>query len=248
MARLPRFFIAGTPQHVIQRGNNRQAIFQASGERSFLLALLRRDAARYRVSIHAYVLMSNHVHLLMTPERPDGIPRLMQSTGQTYVRWFNDHHGRTGGLWEGRYRATVVEDERYLFACMRYIELNPVRSGIVERPEDFPWSSFRANAMGEGDGLVRPHGIYQGLGPTRRRRAQMYAEMFRESLPDEQLARIRDACQHGWALGGPAFRAGVDASGRRAARLPMGRPRGGRPKVESDPTSREVESDPTLRG
>jgi putative transposase len=222
---MPRFFAPGVPLHVIQRGNNRQAMFGEPADRAFFLALLRRASDRYGVSVHAYVLMTNHVHLLSTPQERLGIPRLMQSVGRDYVRWFNDRRGRTGTLWEGRYRATVVDDDRYLLTCMRYIELNPVRAGIADRPGDFRWSSFRVNASGGRDRLVRPHPIYLALGRTPLERASAYGELFAEAIPEEELGSIRDATHHGWALGSAAFVATIDAAGRRAARLPKGRPR-----------------------
>jgi putative transposase len=222
---MPRFFSPDVPLHVIQRGNNRQSLFHDAGERSFLLALLRRDSVRYGVTVHAYVLMTNHVHLVATPDERSSVPRFMQSVGRDYVRWFNERHERTGTLWEGRYRATAVEDERYLLACMRYIELNPVRAGLARTPSDYPWSSFRANAWGEPDRLVRPHPVYEALAGNPVERASIYAGMFDEVIPAHDLARIRDATHHGWALGGPTFQSAIDASGRRAARLPMGRPR-----------------------
>lgn len=225
MARMPRFFAPDLPLHVTQRGNNRQAIFHDDSERSFLLGLLGKNAVRHRVSIHAYVLMTNHVHLLATPHDAIGVPRLMQAVGHGYASWFNTRHARTGTLWEGRYRATAVEEEGYLLRCMRYIELNPVRAGLVERPGDYAWSSFRANAWGERDRLVTPHAIYRSLGRTPSDRAAAYVDICGEIVLADELARIRDASLHGWALGGATFHAAIDATGRRADRLPKGRTR-----------------------
>ncbi|HTH78359.1 MAG TPA: transposase, partial [Ramlibacter sp.] len=142
MARLPRLTVPGYPHHVIQRGNNRQALFVSKDDYEKLLALLEEFAKKFSVAIHAYVLMSNHFHLLATPESADGVPKMMQALGRSYVRYFNDRHQRTGTLWEGRYRSTLIQAERYLLACMVYIDLNPVRAGMAADPAEYPWSSY----------------------------------------------------------------------------------------------------------
>jgi putative transposase len=225
MPRQPRFFSPGVPLHVIQRGNDRQSIFRDPDDRLRFLTLLRQAIRRHGVSIHAYVLMTNHVHFLLTPLGRDGVAGVMQSVGRVYVRWFNGRYRRTGTLWEGRYKATVVEDERYLLTCMRYIELNPVRARMVTTPDEHPWSSFAANACGEASDLVEPHPVYRALGAAPDQRRGAYRELFRHEIPEVDLCAIRDATQCGWALGGAGFRARIDATGRRASRLPMGRPR-----------------------
>ncbi len=225
MSRLPRFYVPGVPLHIIQRGNDRQAIFRDPDDLRFFLALLRRAAENHGVSIHAYVLMTNHVHLLLTPGDRDSASAMMQSIGRVYVQRFNTRHGRTGTLWEGRYKAAVVEDERYLITCMRYIELNPVRAGIVPAPGAYRWSSFRANALGESSDIVVPHDVFRALGDSPASRGAVYRELFGDTIPESDLHAIRDATQHTWAIGGESFRARIDAAGRRAARLPMGRPR-----------------------
>jgi putative transposase len=235
MARLPRFYIPGVPLHVIQRGNDRQAMFHGTSDRRLFLGLLREGSRRCSVEVHAYVLMPNHVHVLATPANADAMPRMMQWVGCNYVRWFNDCNGRTGTLWEGRYRASAVEHERYLLTCMRYIELNAVRAGIVGAAADDRWSSYRCNALGVRDALVRPHAVYLGLGATPERRAVAYREMFDTPVTDAELALIRDATQNAWVIGDPAFCARVGAVGRRAVRLPVGRPRKQQEKFESDP-------------
>ena len=148
MPRQPRFFAPDGPLHVIQRGNDRQVIFRAPEDRLRFLDLIRHAMRRHGVSIHAYVLMTNHVHFLLTPSGRDAVSGMMQSVGRVYVQWFNGRYRRTGTLWEGRYKATVVEDERYLLTCMRYIELNPVRARMVKSPGEHPWSSFATNACG----------------------------------------------------------------------------------------------------
>ena len=150
MARLPRYVIPGQPQHIIQRGNNRQVIFAAEADYRFFRDALVEAAAGHRLAIHAYVWMTNHVHLLATPAFEDSISKTLQSVGRRYVQYFNYTYKRSGTLWEGRYRATVVDSERYLLTLMRYIELNPVRAGMVAAPQDYPWSSYRRNALGAG--------------------------------------------------------------------------------------------------
>ena len=138
MARLPRLTLPGHPHHVIQRGNNRQAIFASAADYQMMLDLLDENARKFKVAIHAYVLMGNHFHLLATPETADGLPQMMQAVGRRYVRYFNDSQKRTGTLWEGRYKSTLIQTERYLLACMAYIDLNPVRAGLVAQARDYP--------------------------------------------------------------------------------------------------------------
>jgi putative transposase len=224
MARLPRFFVPDTPQHVIQRGNDRQPIFRTSADHAFFLGCLEFAARRHGVAIHAYVLMTNHVHLLATPETGTSLPRAMQSLGRVYVQYFNSMHSRSGTLWEGRYKATIVESDRYLLACMRYIELNPVRAGLVEHPERYPWSSHRANAFGVFDPLVRAHPLYRTLGATPANRRAAYLALFGQAVANGETHAIRDATQNAWALGGAEFRRDLERLGRRAERAPLGRP------------------------
>jgi len=167
MARLPRYVIPGQPQHIIQRGNNRQIIFAAEADYQFFRDALVEAAAKRGLAIHAYVWMTNHVHLLATPEFDDSIGKTFQSVGRRYVQYFNYSYKRSGTLWEGRYRATVVDSERYLLTLMRYIELNPVRAGMVAAPQDYPWSSYRRNALGEGGpnaDWLSSHEEYSSLG------------------------------------------------------------------------------------
>jgi putative transposase len=223
MPRLSRWFVPGVPQHIIQRGNNRQRIFFADDDRRTYQAWLAEIAAARGLAIHAYVLMTNHVHLLATPARPDSIPATMQTLGRRYVRHVNHARGRTGTLWEGRYRAGVVEDEAYLFRVMRYIELNPVRARMTQGPRGYRWSSHGANALGRDDALVTPHDLYLALGRTRAARAEAYRAMFREVLPDEVVESIRESVNGGWALGGEKFQAAVARkAGRRASALTPG--------------------------
>jgi len=228
MARLPRFFVPGVPFHVIHRGNNRQSIFVGPGDFLFFFRELDNASRKHGVLIHAYVLMTNHFHLLASAERRDSMPKMVQTLGRRYVPYFNRARGRTGTLWEGRYRATIVDSERYLFACMRYIELNPVRARLVRAPHQYDWSSFRANALGHDDSLVRCHQVYSSLGDTKSARLAAYREQFSSELPESEIRAIRDATHHGWALGDEHFRARIEReTGRRTARALGGRPRRG---------------------
>lgn len=222
---MPRFFAPGLPLHVIQRGNDRQPIFGGRDDVMFYRNCLARAARDRGVAIHAYVFMTNHVHLLATPGLAGSMPKMMQSIGRIYVQYFNSTYRRTGTLWEGRYKAAIVDDERYLLTCMRYIELNPVRAQMVVSPSEFPWSSFSANAWGMADDLVEPHAIYHQLGPSPEARRAAYCQLFRSAIPEAEVSSIRDATQHAWALGSAAFRNKIAALNRRAERLPMGRPR-----------------------
>lgn len=227
MPRQPRFWFPGAVLHVVQRGNNRAPMFVDDNDRRSFVDDLLAASCKHGVALHAYVLMSNHVHLLATPRAADSMPRTMQTVGRRYVGRFNRAHSRSGTLWEGRYRATLVDTDRYFFACMRYIELNPLRAGMVGEPGDHRWSSHRANAFGADDPLVTFHTLYSSLGATRDSRCGAYRRMFACELSKDELRAIRDAIQYEWALAGEAFlRTAETLAGRRAARLPMGpRPR-----------------------
>jgi putative transposase len=229
MARLPRYVIPGQPQHIIQRGNNRQIIFAAEADYQFFRDALVEAAAKHGLAIHAYVWMTNHVHLLATPGFDDSIGKTFQSAGRRYVQYFNSTYKRSGTLWEGRYRATVVDSERYLLTLMRYIELNPVRAGMVAAPQDYPWSSYRRNALGEGGpnaDWLSSHAEYSRLGRDDADRQEAYQALFATAIDPGDLTEIRDCTHKGWALGGERFRAEIEALGqRRAASKGAGRPR-----------------------
>jgi putative transposase len=225
MARLPRLTIPGYPHHVIQRGNNRQPIFATDEDYRELLALLEEHARAAGVAVHAYVLMSNHVHLLATPETADGIPQMMQAVGRRYVRFFNRRQARTGTLWEGRYRSTIIQAERYLLACMAYIDLNPVRAGMVDAPESYPWSSHGHYVSGRPDRLVTPHPIWWELGNTPFAREAAYRELVHAGLSEAQQQALTDSALRGWALGDAAYVA--DLQRRTERRVSMGK--AGRP-------------------
>lgn len=205
MARLPRLTVPGYPHHIIQRGNNRQAIFSSMADYQMLLSLLEENAQKFGVALHAYVLMSNHFHLLATPTTAEGLPQMMQAVGRRYVRHFNDSQGRSGTLWEGRYRSTVIETERYLLACMAYIDLNPVRAGMVRNPRDYPWSSHAHYVGLRTDKMVTPHSLFWTLGNTPFAREAAYAELVRAGTTPEQQQVLTRSALSGWALGGEGF-------------------------------------------
>ncbi len=222
MARLPRPYLPGCPQHVIQRGNNREACFHETADYKAYLSFLKDAAAKYRVAIHAFVLMTNHVHMLVTPGDEQGVSRMMQAQGRKYVQYFNFVRGRTGTLWEGRYKSTLVDTESYLLTVYRYIELNPVRAAMVSHAADHPWSSYQANALGKRIELLTPHRLYTRLGRTREERQAAYRALFRGRMPERTLAAIREATNKSWALGDDRFKAQIEAeTGRRS--VPLGR-------------------------
>lgn len=225
MARLPRPDLAGIPQHVVQRGNNRLPCFLDDEDRQHYLQCLLSALPRFQCQLHAYVLMDNHAHLLMTPNEAGGVSRLMHTFARNYTGRFNQRHGRTGTLWEGRYKACLVDSDDHFLACSRYIELNPVRAWIAAQPEDHPWSSYRANAGGVFDPLLRPHARYLALGQDRSARAAAYRGLFDEALPASLVANIRQYLQQQKALGSDQFRAWVETrTGRFATARPPGRP------------------------
>lgn len=205
MPRPPRLVLPGQPLHLIQRGNNRSALFLAPVEFRRYQQVLEDAGDRASCAIHAFVLMTNHVHLLVTPETASGPARLMQSIGRRYVRWFNDRHQRTGTLWEGRYRSTVIDSDQYLLTCSRYIELNPVRAGMVARVEEYPWSSFRHNAYGAPETLVTAHPLYDALGSGPAERQMAYRALFTRPLECIAVDALRRGIQRGTVLGRPAF-------------------------------------------
>jgi putative transposase len=225
MARLPRLTVAGYPHHIIQRGNNRQAIVIDDEDRSVFMALVVELARKHRVALHAWVLMDNHYHLLATPETAEGVPLWMQDLGRSYVRRFNNRHQRSGTLWEGRYKSTLVQSDAHLLACMAYIELNPVRAGMVLDPRDYPWSSHLANLGQRLDKYLTPHPVYWAMGNTPFAREAAYAQWVHSGLSDKQVQAITDASIHGWALGDPAFAEELQRrTERRVTRARRGRP------------------------
>lgn len=225
MARLSRLTLPGYPHHVIQRGNNRQPIFACAADYRVMLDLLEENAKKFDVTVHAYVLMSNHFHLLATPQTADGLPKMMQAVGRSYVRYFNDTQKRTGTLWEGRYKSTLIQSDRYLLTCMAYIDLNPVRAGLVARPQDYPWSSHSHYLGVRTDRLITPHALYWELGNTPFAREAAYAELVQNGISPVQQAALTDATLSGWALGEPNFVADLQKkTERRVAKSGAGRP------------------------
>ncbi|MCF1183057.1 transposase [Marichromatium gracile] len=224
MARLPRFVLPGYPQHVIQRGNNRQRILFEEDDYWFIWEKLKAATEKFQCSIHAYVLMPNHFHLLLTPHQDNGIGKLMQYVGRYYVQYFNARYERTGTLWEGRYRATLLDPKDYLLPVSLYIESNAVRAGLVDHPADYGWSSHGANALGEDDPLTTPHTEYNRLGRSMKARREHYARLAETPVGEPLLGRIRDSTNKAWVLGDDAFCTRIATA---LNRRPQPRPRGG---------------------
>ncbi len=225
MARLPRYSIPEQPQHIIQRGNNRMDIFRGDGDYRFYLRCMADASKNCDVRIHAYVLMTNHVHLLASPHRRDSISKMMQSIGRKYVQYFNQAYERTGTLWEGRYRSTVIDSEKYLLSCYRYIELNPVRAGIVNNPGDYDWSSYNFHAYGKPDGIISEHKLFWAIGATKEQCRPTYRNLCTESLDTQFIREMRESTNKAWVLGDDDFKAKVEKlSKRRAKPMKRGRP------------------------
>lgn len=210
MARQSRFVLPGQPQHIIQRGNNRDVIFVCDRDYQFYLEKLTEACRKHDCDIHAYVLMTNHVHLLMTPQNKGSISKVMQTLGRYYVQYFNYVYKRTGTLWEGRYKAALLDSEAYLLTCYRYIELNPVRAGMVEHPSDYPWSSYHCNALGHKDKIVTPHVLYQSLASSNEKRIKIYKSLFDGCIENQTLGKIRDATNKSWVIGNDKFRKKIE--------------------------------------
>jgi len=226
MARLPRLTLPGYPHHIVQRGNNRQAIFADRTDYEALLGLLDEYSRKFHVAIHSYVLMSNHFHLLATPQTEDGVPQLLQAVGRSYVRLFNKRQQRTGTLWEGRYKSTLIQAERYLLACMVYIDLNPVRAGVVANPADYPWGSYAHYTGRRADKLVTPHPLYWALGNTPFAREQAYSDLVATGIGSQQQQALTESTFRGWALGEPDYVADLQRrTERRVSKSKAGRPK-----------------------
>ena len=222
MARQPRLYMEGCAQHIIQRGNNREPCFFGESDYKFYLDKLKGASEKYAVDIHAFVLMTNHVHLLVTPKNAQAAGRMMQAVGRSYVGYINHTYQRTGTLWEGRYKSTVVDTEGYLLTVSRYIELNPVRASMVEHCSEYPWSSYHANALGKDISLLTPHRSYKQLGKAQEERQKNYRSFFRGRMSEKSLSEIREATNKGWVLGDEKFKSKVERiTGRQAA--PAGR-------------------------
>ncbi len=220
MPRRARLRLAGLPLHIIQRGNNRAPCFYADEDYGLYLHHLGQLAPRFECAIHAYVLMTNHVHLLLTSAHDDGPSLLMKHLGQRYVQYVNKTYRRSGTLWEGRFRSSLVQRDGYSLKCQRYIELNPVRAGMVRNPRYYAWSSYQVNAELRPSTLIVPHQEYIGLGATPDQRAAAYRHSFRFELDPAELREIRLAANGGFALGNDRFKAEIaEMLGRRVERL-----------------------------
>jgi putative transposase len=226
MSRPTRLILPAVPLHIIQRGNNRAPCFAGPADYLVYLTLLRQYAAETACAVHAYVLMTNHVHLLLSTGNRTGPSVLMRRLGQHYVQYFNRRHGRSGTLWEGRFRSCLVDSERYLLVCQRYIELNPVRARMVGTPDAYTWSSYRANALGADDPLVTPHLVYVGLGAHEAERRAAYRHLFLDDISEQLLDEIRRAGNSSRPLGPASFVDEVaNVMGRRPVQQRRGRPR-----------------------
>lgn len=235
MARLPRLTLPGYPHHIIQRGNNRQAIFTSAADYQHLLQLIEENALKFAVDIHAYVLMTNHFHLLATPHTTAGLPQMMQAIGRSYVRYFNDLQARSGSLWEGRYRSTLIQTDRYLLACMAYIDLNPVRAAVVAEPLDYAWSSHGFYVGARSDKLITPHALFWDLANTPFGREVAYADLVRAGVSVEQQAALTKSALAGWALGEADFVADLQKrTQRRVNKEKAGRPFATERKSDAD--------------
>ncbi|MES2932624.1 MAG: transposase [Pseudomonadota bacterium] len=206
MARLPRLVVPSHPHHVLQRGHDRQPVFRDTADYAAYLEWLREAAKLYRVAIHAYVLMPNHIHLLVSPSDGDGLGRMMQWIGRFYVPYFNHKYGRVGTLWEGRFKASVLETEQYCMACCRYIELNPVRAGLTASPEEYPWSSYMHHAGIAVNSLIVDHPQYWALGNTPFEREAVYRALVEQGISQDALKMLNQSLLKGWALGSENFK------------------------------------------
>jgi len=227
MARKPRFNLVGVPQHIIQRGNNREACFYAEDDYQFYLECVELFAKKYNCLIHAFVLMTNHVHMLVTPQSENAVSQMMQSVGAKYVRYINKTYKRTGTLWEGRFKSSLVDTNNYFLTCMCYIELNPVRAAMTEVPGEYKWSSYQANAYGRNVSCLTQHPIYTDLSENKDQRLHRYRELFAKALHYDQLHEIREALNQELVLGESRFKYKIETMTNR--RINPGKP--GRPKV-----------------
>jgi putative transposase len=226
MPRRPRIHLPGLPLHVVQRGHNRDVCFFAEDDYRVYLHWLAESLQATGCKLHAYVLMTNHVHLLLTPPDMEAMPRLMISLGRRYVQHINKTYYRTGTLWDSRYKSSLVHADEYLLLCQRYIELNPVRAAMVDDPAHYRWSSYRANGLGQTDLLLSPHEVYLALGAEDAARQSTYRAMFRPELDEDAIGDIRLALNQGQPLGDSRFLDSIEkATGQRREVWPRGRPR-----------------------
>lgn len=226
MPRRARLSVAGNPHHVLQRGHNRSPCFFSEREYRFYLCCLKEEADRYGCAIHAYVLSPDHVHLLVTPDTGDALALMMRGLGSRYVQYVNHVYRRTGTLWEGRFRSSLVDSERYLLTCYRYIELDPLRLRLVTDPGEYRWSSYGYHARGAENSIIRDHPLYLALGTTPEERALAYRELFRRRIDDRELEEIRRSVNVGLVLGADPFKNEIERIvARRVRPGRCGRPR-----------------------
>lgn len=237
MARLPRFVLIGQPQHIIVRGINREPIFYEDDDYQFYLEKLRLACKKHACDLHAYVLMTNHVHLLITPHKKDGLSKVMQMIGRYYVQYFNFTHKRTGTLWEGRYKATIIDSEVYALTCHRYIELNPVRAAMVDHPSEYPWSSYHCNALGKHNELITPHYLYKKLGLSKKQRQKAYQALFDSQIDEKTVSDIREATNKAWVLGSGHFKELIE---KKIGRSVSPKAKGGDRKSDEYKKNREI--------
>ena len=230
MPRKPRFNLVGIPQHVIQRGNNREPCFFAEEDYQRYLDDLQESAEKYDCRVHAYILMTNHVHLLVTPMKKSGVSQMMQALGRRYVYYINKTYKRTGTLWEGRYKSSLIDSDQYLFTCMRYIELNPIRASMVNHPGEYKWSSYHTNAQSMIDSLIEAHPLYIELGVNEENRQHAYRELFRHHMDNDTLHDVRESLNHELVLGRSYFKDKIEEITKRQTRIG----KSGRPRVEEE--------------
>lgn len=225
MARLPRLVVPFQVHHIMQSGNDRQIVFREDADYQAWLNWLHQAAQQFKVALHAYVLMPNHVHLLASPTDENGLGRMMQWIGRHYVPWFNRKYGRSGTLWQGRFKASVIDADGYFLHCCRFIEMNPVRAGKVGYVADWPWSSFAHHAGTQTSPIITDHPVYWGLGNTPFQREAAYQQLLAQAAAPELEAQIRNALLKGWALGSERYLNGLQArTARRVAPAKRGRP------------------------
>ncbi len=225
MPRKPRFFLPNVPSHVVQRGRSREPVFFEPADYYFYLEKLREALLKYDVSLHSYVLMTNHIHLLMTAKDEIGISQVMQYIGRFYVPYVNNKYGFSGSIWEGRFKSNLIESERYLFSCMRYIEQNPVRADMVSSPEDYLYSSYHVNALGLDGLIVSPHILFTQLSQDKAKQHEFYRLLFGEAISQDDLNEVRLGCSSGTPIGSSRFKEKIESVvGRKIGHLSKGRP------------------------
>ena len=215
MPRRARLAVAGIPWHIIQRGNNRQACFYTLADYRRYLQDLGEQSGRYGCRIHAYCLMTNHVHLLVTPDRVESAGLMMKHLGQRYVQYINRTYRRSGTLWEGRFRSCLTQNETYVLACYRYIELNPVRAGMVRHPAEYAWSSYHFNGQGVDSSLLNPHPLYNALGQSKEDCCRRYRALFHAHVESGLIDKIRQATNGNYVLGDERFSKDIELMLRR---------------------------------